>query len=53
MSYSTTYGKNLMGPYGSQLTRKQRWMIIHYIKMKQGEASKVGAGTDSTGVAKK
>lgn len=37
MFYSATYGKNLMGSYASQLDTKQRWMVIHYIKMKQME----------------
>lgn len=37
MFYSVTYGKNMMGPYGSQLSTTQRWMIIHYIKAKQGK----------------
>lgn len=32
MFYSVTYGKNLMGSYASQLNRKQRWMVISYIK---------------------
>lgn len=27
-----TYGQNLMGSYASQLSRKQRWMIVHYIR---------------------
>jgi len=35
MFYSVTYGKNLMGSYASQLSRKQRWMVIRYIKTKQ------------------
>ena len=35
MFYSVTYGKNLMGSYASQLSRKQRWMVIKYIKTKQ------------------
>ena len=30
-----TYGKNLMGSYASQLSRKQRWMISSFIKSKQ------------------
>jgi mono/diheme cytochrome c family protein len=52
MFYSVTYGKNLMGPYGSQLTRKQRWMIIHYIKAKQAAgAAGTTTGTDSTKTA--
>lgn len=40
MFYSVAYGKNLMGSYASQLSRKQRWMIIKYIKLKQ-QAKKV------------
>jgi mono/diheme cytochrome c family protein len=35
MFYSVTYGKNLMGSYASQLSRKQRWMVIRYIKNRQ------------------
>jgi len=37
MFYSITYGKNLMGSYASQLTAKQRWQVIAYIKSKQGK----------------
>ena len=37
MFYSVTYGKNLMGSYASQLSRKQRWMVIKYIKTKQAK----------------
>lgn len=39
MFYSITYGKNLMGSYESQLTRQQRWEIIHYIRSKQSPAA--------------
>jgi len=35
MFHSITYGKNLMGSYASQVTPKQRWMIVSYIKSKQ------------------
>jgi hypothetical protein len=35
MFYSVTYGKNLMGAYAAQLNRKQRWMIMKYVKNKQ------------------
>ncbi len=38
MFYSVTYGKGQMGSYASQLTRKQRWEIIAYIKAKQKKA---------------
>ncbi len=37
MFHSITYGKNLMGSYASQVTPKQRWMIIDYIRTKQTE----------------
>jgi len=55
MFYSMTYGKNLMGSYASQLTRDQRWAIIHYIKSKQAKAAPAApkATTDSTAAAKK
>jgi mono/diheme cytochrome c family protein len=39
MYYSTTYGKNLMGGYASQLQSKERWMVIAYIKAKQKPAA--------------
>ncbi|MCK9401934.1 MAG: cytochrome c [Chitinophagaceae bacterium] len=35
MFYSVAYGRNLMGAYASQLSRKQRWQVIRYIKNKQ------------------
>ncbi|MFN4974259.1 MAG: c-type cytochrome [Bacteroidota bacterium] len=46
MFYSLAYGKNLMGSYASQLSRKQRWMVIKYIKDKQQEGK--AAATDTT-----
>jgi mono/diheme cytochrome c family protein len=52
MFYSVTYGKNLMGPYASQLTRTQRWVIIAYIKSKQPKAATAPAA-DSSASAKK
>ena len=54
MYYSIMYGRNLMGSYASQLSRKQRWMIIHYIKSKQAEATGGSAAPakDSTASAK-
>ncbi len=45
MFYSVMYGKNLMGSYASQLTRKQRWQIIRYIKMKQAQNNSGAAAT--------
>jgi mono/diheme cytochrome c family protein len=58
MYYSTTYGKNLMGSYASQLQSKERWMVIAYIKSKQKPAAAAVAATpvsaaDTTAAAKK
>ena len=50
MFHSITYGKNLMGSYASQVSPKQRWMIVSYIKSKQ-TAGKPAAATDSTATA--
>jgi mono/diheme cytochrome c family protein len=58
MFHAITYGKNMMGSYASQLTPKQRWMVIHYIKGRQAEAkggSEAAAGApkaDSTAAKK-
>lgn len=50
MFYSVAYGKNMMGSYASQLSRKQRWMVIKYIKMNQakGKASAAPAAVADT-----
>jgi len=51
MFFSVTYGKNMMGSYASQLSRKQRWMVIRYIKMQQAKskaAPAAPAAADST-----
>jgi mono/diheme cytochrome c family protein len=51
MFHSITYGKNNMGSYASQLTRKQRWMVVQYVKHHQMELSgsaSSGSTTDST-----
>lgn len=45
--HSITYGKGQMGSYASQLNTMQRWMVISYIRGKQGG----GAGKDSTAKA--
>ncbi|MDQ6845365.1 MAG: cytochrome c [Bacteroidota bacterium] len=49
MFHSVTYGKNNMGSYASQLTRRQRWMVIQYVKSRQAKAG--NASADSTGNA--
>jgi mono/diheme cytochrome c family protein len=55
MFYSVTYGKNMMGSYASQITDRQRWMVIHYIKAQQSakNASAKPAASDSTGAKPK
>lgn len=52
MFYSVAYGKNMMGSYASQLSRKQRWMVIKYIKNKQTEAKATPAAAPAAAVTK-
>jgi mono/diheme cytochrome c family protein len=53
MFHSINYGKNTMGSYASQLSRKQRWMIVHYIRTLQPKAPEDGGtpAKDSAAVA--
>jgi mono/diheme cytochrome c family protein len=37
--YVMTYGQNNMGSYASQLDRKQRWMIVQYIRSLEPKAA--------------
>ena len=56
MFHSITYGKNLMGSYASQVSPKQRWMIVSYIKSKQAAVKQPDAApaakTDSAAAKK-
>jgi mono/diheme cytochrome c family protein len=53
MFHSINYGKNNMGSYASQLSRKQRWMIIKYIRTLQPKASAaIAVAADSSTVKK-
>jgi mono/diheme cytochrome c family protein len=52
MFYSVTYGKNMMGSYASQLSRKQRWQVIYYIKQKQNESKTAAAPAKDASVKK-
>lgn len=52
MFYSITYGKNLMGSYASQLSREQRWQVIHYIRSKQNKNIPAVTASDATAAAK-
>lgn len=47
MFHSITYGKNNMGSYASQLSRKERWMVVKYIRTLQGVTTAAPAA-DST-----
>jgi mono/diheme cytochrome c family protein len=49
MFHSITYGKNNMGSYASQIDRKQRWMVIKYVRTLQGGGD---PKADSTTAAK-
>lgn len=53
MFHSITYGKNNMGSYASQLDRKQRWMVIQYIRTLQPKAATATSKTDSVAVVVK
>jgi mono/diheme cytochrome c family protein len=53
MFYSVTYGKNKMGSYASQLNTKQRWMVIAYIKNKQGAGNGAAAAAPADSTAAK
>jgi mono/diheme cytochrome c family protein len=48
MYYSVTYGKNLMGAYGSQLDHHQRWLVISYIKSRQASSASKPPSTSNT-----
>ena len=42
-----TYGKGNMGSYASQLSRKQRWMVVQYVKQEQNKALATKAASES------
>ena len=52
MYHSIHYGKNNMGSYASQLSPRQRWQIIQYVRTLQPKAGGAQAA-DSSAVAKK
>lgn len=53
MFHSITYGKGIMGPYSSQVTREQRWMIVKYIRTLQPKSDSTSTAAPSTGGAVK
>lgn len=48
MFHSITYGKNNMGSYASQLNRKQRWMIVKYIRTLQPKPTVTATAASDT-----
>ena len=53
MFHSIYYGKNNMGSYASQLSRKQRWNIVHYIRTLQPKPAATGDATATASPATK
>ena len=47
MFYSITYGKNMIGSYASQLSRKQCWQLVHYIKAMHQKYKGLPVSTDN------
>ncbi|MFD1551528.1 OmpA family protein [Putridiphycobacter roseus] len=53
--YSVTYGKGLMGSHASQLTKEERWKVVHHVEELQGKVKEVevellfDANTDTDG----
>ncbi|MFN8251048.1 MAG: cytochrome c [Ferruginibacter sp.] len=43
-----TYGQVNMGSYASQLTRKQRWMIVHYLRSLQPQTAAAAPAAATT-----
>ncbi len=48
--YTILFGKNMMGSYASQLTEKQRWQVIAYIKDANGSAPASSASAASIAI---
>lgn len=51
MYHVVTYGKGNMGSYAAQLDRKQRWMVVEYVKAEQTKGAtgkSTTAATDTT-----
>ena len=49
--YIITFGKGAMGSYASQLKPEQRWMVVNYIRSKQGGGSVAKDTTATTAAA--
>ena len=41
--FSITYGKGLMGAHASQLSKEERWKVVHHVELLQGKTKEVEA----------
>lgn len=48
MFHSITYGKNLMGQHASQISKEERWLVIHHINDLIKKATPTAAATPAT-----
>jgi mono/diheme cytochrome c family protein len=53
MFHSVTYGIRSMGSYASQLSTKQRWMVITYVKAKQAKPAAAATAVKADSVVVK
>ncbi|HUS03156.1 MAG TPA: cytochrome c [Chitinophagaceae bacterium] len=49
MFHVVTYGKGNMGSYAAQLDRKQRWMVVQYVKSTQAKGAATKSATPAAG----
>lgn len=49
MYHVVTYGKGNMGSYASQLDRRQRWMVLQFVKSEQAKAAASKSDSTATG----
>jgi mono/diheme cytochrome c family protein len=52
MYHVVTYGKGNMGSYAAQLDKKQRWMVVQYVKSEQTKGSAAAKDSSSITAAK-
>ncbi|MBA3674207.1 MAG: cytochrome c [Chitinophagaceae bacterium] len=53
MYHVVTYGKGNMGSYAAQLDKKQRWMVVQYVKSEQTKGSAAAKDNSSSTTAAK
>lgn len=45
MYHTVTYGKGMMGSHASQLDKRERWLVVHYVKYLQAGGTMPGGAT--------